>query len=292
MQDKLSYSRMLLDEFEEICGQNEIEFEVIWGPEKIGSGVLMTAGNCRRFMDAVKTAGREDRALESWAGSPRYPNGTIRYVGNDILCYNILDYTSYRNHGVFVEINIARLPARGLKDKIYRIWEKEIAVHSDAFRRTDAGKKAARDASIYRWGLRLSGGEEGLRRRCFSRMLGEQDAKITEENRDGFRAVRYSGEYLDYCILEDIGGDDFFAENAEKIEELSGQRLASVREAKDSLDRKRSANAANFRTAGSAWETILGVDEEIRGAGSEAGGDEQAQAAQEAQETREGAEDR
>ncbi len=265
MEDNKSLSQVLLDEFREICEENEIEYELAWGPESIGCGVFMSISGCRKFMAAVEESGAEHRALESRENSPAYPNDTVRYVRTDTLCYNVLDYTNYINHGIFVEINIVRGPASGMADKFYRACERSMMRKSYSFKAKAPGKNSARDDRFFRWGCRFAGGEDALRVKCFRRMMQQQGPELGSVDTSKLKAVKYGKEYLDYCIVEeDIDGAAFFADAGQTIGQLEAEGLKEARDAKAKLDKKREQNDPNLKEAAAGWEAVQAADEKIR----------------------------
>ena len=264
MTDMNRYATKLLDEFEEICRVNDIEYQLAWEPEKIGAGVIMSAEDAARFVDAAHAINAGNRAVECWNNSHAYPNSTIRYVGTDSICYNVLDYTNFIYHGIFIEINIIRPVPKSLGEKIIRAQERGISRHSYTFKSRNSGTGSSRDEFLYKWGLRLSGGAAGLRKKCFDSILREKSPDFDSEEAKRFKPVKYSQEYIDYCVVfEDMGLDDLGGEEG-LLQVLAGDRLVRVRDDKARLDRLREDNAPNFKIAREAWEIVKQVDEEIK----------------------------
>lgn len=264
MADNKTYAARLLDEFGDICSNKGIEYELTWGPVKIGAGVIMSAEDAAEFIDAINVQHSDNRVIECWNNSRAYPNSTIRYVGTDSICYNILDYTNYEYHGIFIEINIRRAAPESIGEKIRRAQEREIARHSYSFKSRSSGAGSSRDELLYKWGMRLHGGEAGLRKKCFDNILRGKESDLSAEQVNKIKPVKYSQEYIDYCIVfEDLSLDDIGGEEG-LLKALAGDSLARVRDDKSRLDRLRVSNAPNFKTAREAWEIVKQVDEEIK----------------------------
>lgn len=266
MTEKARYADRLLEEFESICEDNNIEYRLAWGPENYGSGVIMTPSNCRKFMDVVNSNHRDNRVIESWANSPNYPTPTVRYVGTDSLCYNVLDYPNYMYHGVFVEINVLRELSSSISDKYYNIAERGIYLNTYNFTTQKHKKNDDKLLKRYDFICKLAGGVGALKKKTLMHILKSQDISLDSEVARKFKPKKYSVMYVRFTIIDDnINSLEYFKENSGAIDKLSHDGLNEARKCKVSIDKARHDINGSMSTAKEAWEIICRVDDEIKG---------------------------
>ena len=271
MTEKARYADRLLEEFESICEENNIEYKFAWGPENYGTGVIMTPSNCSKFMGVVASNPQDNRVIESWANSPNYPTPTVRYIGTDSLCYNIFDYPTYKYHGIFVEINILRETSSSIIDKrYYNIAERGIYLNTYNFNTQKNNKNDKKLLKRYDFICKLTGGEEALKKKTLMHILKSQDISLDSKAADKFKPRMYSVMYVSYTIVdENINSLEYFRDNSDTIDKLSQDGLNEARKCKVRIDKARRDINSSMSTAKKAWEIICRVDDEIKGIDSD-----------------------
>lgn len=265
MSEKMKYSARLLQEFEELCRESGIEYQIVWGPEDFGSGAALSTEGCRKFLQVVRETAAPQRAVECWDNNERYPDATIRYVATDTLCYNTLDYMDYEQHGIFVEINVIRKKAGSLKEKLQANVERGILLGAHNFRQPAPRKTDGRALQILKAESLRAGGPAKLRRKTFAQILHGPVIRPGSKEADSFKAKEYPADYGENCIIsERVDSRSYFKENAGLLETIEKQELKTARAAKAELDQMRRQNAPNFKVARETWETLCRIDEEIR----------------------------
>lgn len=127
----------LLEEFDGICKENDIEYYLTgetllyafcsgtMEPKAINAKVLMTVDNAKKFIAAVNRNLPANRAVEYWGNSRRYPDFTVKYTATDTLCFNVLEKLDFTTHGFHIHIGIMRgnVRAKFLKKKAASLLE-------------------------------------------------------------------------------------------------------------------------------------------------------------------------
>lgn len=109
----------LLNEIDEICRANKIEYYLInafalmaYRKERIGdinSGrILMTAENALKFVAAYNNAEKKDRAVEWLGNNENFPGIFLRYINTNTLYYTNKRIITEKELGMFITIDILR----------------------------------------------------------------------------------------------------------------------------------------------------------------------------------------
>ena len=110
----------MLKEFDGFCKENDISYclageTLLYGiaagsiqPRPSYASVFMTGDACRKFINAFEAKHPENRELEYWGNSAKYPDYTVRYIASDTTAFNIVNYLNYEAHGMYIEIIILR----------------------------------------------------------------------------------------------------------------------------------------------------------------------------------------
>ena len=263
MNKNLEYAQMLLEEFEGICDENSIDYKVAWGPEEIGSGVIMNPSGCRRFLEVVSECIFDNREVESWDNNKSYPDETIRYVGTDTLCFNTLDYDNYQRRGIFVEINIARTLDDSIKGKKNRALISSIKRDSYSFVARDDARYDALQAMIYNRALKKNGGIEGLKKKMLDGILNSFDVDIKSTTPEKIKFKKYTDDYLMNCITEsDISYKDIFSN--EEFAAVAASGIDEMRKLRSNIEKHKKSGRANNKKAGEVWNTVCDIDRKIK----------------------------
>lgn len=263
MANSKTYSQMLLDEFTSICRDNHVDFQVVWGPQELGTGVLMSPAGAKKFLAATGNL-PENRVVESWANSSVYPDETVRYVGVDSTSYNILDFDNYANHGVFVEINIARNKSDSLSGKHDAVIENMLKRTAKGFSKPGQVKMQQMQEMVYKRALKKAGSLGNLKKECLQKILNGPDVKITEDSASKFKYKKYNADYVRSCIVEEnINSADLFADKS-FVDAISGQ-INEARKLRQDIDVFKKSGRSNMKIAENAWKTVCRIDEEIKG---------------------------
>ncbi len=222
----------LLTEFDGICKANEISYclageTLLYGvatgsiqPRPSYASVFMTGDNCRKFIDRFEAAQTENRELEYWGNSAKYPDYTVRYVASDTTSFNLVNYLDYDAHGMFIEIQILRGENHKKKTLSNLALERGIMLnsHNESTRRTvSKGKKDIASNGLYRTVMTL-GGKKRVRKQLFDFFSTEcvkpssQGKGISGIYTFFYRGKKYrniSRNYFDRPELLDIEGYTF-----------------------------------------------------------------------------------
>ena len=269
MNKNIEYAQNLLEEFIQLCESNGIKFLKTWGPEEIGAGVAISSKDARKLLEIFRNDMPSGRAYECWDNNEHYPDPTIRYVGLDSTCFNIIDYPNYKYHGIFVEVEIIRKRGQALVDIYASAIERSIIEHSYNFKekKPATGRKAEGREKLYKFALKR-GGDAGVRKRAFTQVLNEHSPKFDDKLEMQLKmsgiTKTYSEEYIQYSVVDaDIDSREYFAETNKPCIELGAKPLEDVRARKLHLDRIRRKNAANMTIARECWDEVQRVHAEI-----------------------------
>lgn len=132
----------MLKEFDELCKGNNIEYFLFGDtllyatcchgimPETYFAVVVMTADNTKRFIDAAKSSGAENREIEYWGNSEKYPDYSIRYTDASTTAFNMLDWPDYKAHGFYIEIRPLRSTKPAKKHRKQLVLERGLLLDS------------------------------------------------------------------------------------------------------------------------------------------------------------------
>lgn len=110
----------LLKEFDGICKDNDIKYYLTGEtllyafchgtiePKAINAKVLMTVDNAKKFINVIQKNKTENREIEYWGNSRKYPDFSIKYTAADTLCFNVLEKLDFKTHGFHIRIGILR----------------------------------------------------------------------------------------------------------------------------------------------------------------------------------------
>lgn len=263
MNAKVEYAQMLLNEFKEVCESKDIDYKVVWGPEEIGAGVIMNASDCRRFMETIGEKSDSERSVESWANSSIYPDDTVRYVGTDTICYNILDYDNYNCHGIFIEINIARKQDDSYGGKKTKAILESLKRDSYSFVRKSDGKHEKLKEMLYRRALKKSGGIEGLKKKLIEEILQSADVNLESAAKGDFKFKKYTKDYLANCITDtEIRYKDAFCN--EEFRSVLAEELDEMRKLREKIEAHKKSGRANNKKAEKVWNIVCEIDRNIK----------------------------
>lgn len=264
MSDNRSYAQILLDEFSSICETNKLKFNLAWGPVPMGSGVVMTSADCKKFIEVVKSSTSENRAIDSWIDNPDYPDQTVRYVGLDSTAYNIIDFNNYKYHGIFVEINIARNKNESLSGKQEAAVETLLKNSAVGFTKPGQVKMQSVKEMFYKRALSKAGSIDALKNQTITKLLAGPEVPVNEKTIKNYKVKKYSADYMNNSIVEEdidsrmLFGDDKF------VESINSQ-LEEARKLRYDIDAFKKKGSANMKIAANAWKTVCRIDEEIKG---------------------------
>lgn len=264
MNANIEYAQMLLQEFQEICKANKIDYKIVWGPEEIGTGVLMNSDGCRSFLSAAEEASRDDRTVESWLNSESYPDETLRYIGTDSLCYNILDYDNYKSHGIFIEINIVRRIDASAGDKKLRALISSLKRDAYSFTMWRKPKYEWFQKRIFKRAVKKNGSIGALKKNIFkTKILNAECVSLDSQIAENFNYKTYTKDYSANCIVEaDISGCELFAMS--EFKDTLAESLPEMRTLRKKIETHKKSGRANNKIAENVWNTVIEIDSKIR----------------------------
>ena len=118
----------ILKDFDEMCSRNDIEYFLFrdslmygisagsLGPKPYCASVIMTGDNAAKLADAFSREKPENRILDYWGNNENYPDYSMRYSDTESTDFNVMDFSCYKAHGVYVDISILRGEKKKSKD--------------------------------------------------------------------------------------------------------------------------------------------------------------------------------
>ncbi len=218
----------LMKEFDEFCSKNEIKYclsgeSLLYGfslgtiePKPCNGSVIMTAANCKKFIEAFESEKPEGREIEYWGNSKNYPDYSVRYVNSNTTSFNILDFLNYQTHGMFIEIQILRNNKRKKADRTFRAIEKGITFNSynDSVHLTKIKRKKDKLSNAYYKGMCILKGKARVRKQLFEHIMTSNSKpdsmgkgvagvyKFTNRNKVIKDVSQYYFDKLDTCEIE------------------------------------------------------------------------------------------
>lgn len=199
----------LLKEFDAFCNENGIRYclsgetllyAVTKGsiePRPTHGTVIMTGDNAARFVSCFEKNHPDNREIEYWGNSPKYPDFTVRYVDSETTSFNIVDFLSYQTHGMFIEIMILRGENRKKETLSKLALERGVMINSygEDTRQTEInGRKDILSNGYYRT-ARVVAGQKKIRKQLFDYFTTACVKPVApEKGKSGIYAIYYRGK--------------------------------------------------------------------------------------------------
>lgn len=217
-----------MKEFDAFCSDNEIKYclsgeSLLYGfsygriePKPFFGSVIMTAANCRKFIEAFNAKKPAGRELEYWGNSENYPEYSVRYVNSNTTSFNLLDFLNYKTHGMFIEIQILRNNKQKKGGESIRALERGII--ENAYSTTiKAPRKMSKKQAIacdYYKAKCLIKGKLGVRKAVFDYLMKENSKpettnkgvggvyRFTNRGKNISEVSQYYFDKLETCEIE------------------------------------------------------------------------------------------
>ncbi|MBR7088278.1 MAG: LicD family protein [Mogibacterium sp.] len=199
----------LLREFDAFCKENDIKYclsgeTLLYGvtmgciePWPTHGVVIMTGDNCSKFVSCFEKKHPQNREIEYWGNSPKYPDYTVRYVASDTTSFNIVEFLNYNTHGMYIEIMILRGENHKKETLSKLALERGIMINSfsEATQKTEInGKKDILSNGYYKTAT-VFAGKKKIRKQLFDYFTTKCIKPVApEKGKSGIYTVFFKGK--------------------------------------------------------------------------------------------------